>query len=200
MNFHNHWLSNTLTKRMEPVISEILKGTSRRILRESSISDWQANGELNISCLGSAKHLCDVVFSSKKMTLILRYTESILCDRKSWVLGVFSRMMLHVKSVSSSTIYGITLYPKHRKEPNVGWSLTQSFQFTQNTSANFKVEFPNGIPGLHLWIVAEVRYHGCCQHLDCLLKSKCRPTTVTWLPWMHKLRARSRAWTISSLL
>ena len=64
--------------------------------------------------------MCDVVFSSKKVTLILRYTESILSDRKSSVLGVFSRMILHVKSVSSSTIYGITLYPKHRKEPNVG--------------------------------------------------------------------------------
>jgi len=116
MNSHNHWLSNTLTKRMAPAISEILKGNSRRIWRESSISDWQANSELNVSCLGSAKHLCDVVFSSKKMTLILRYTESILCDRKSWVLGIFSRMILHVKSVSSSTIYGITLYPKHCRE------------------------------------------------------------------------------------
>jgi len=148
---------------MAPAISEILKGNSRRIWRESSISNWQANGELNVSCLGSAKHLCDVVFSSKKVTLISRYTESILSDRKSSVLGVFSRMILHVKSVSSSTIYGITLYPKHRKEPNVGWSSTQLLQFSQDTSANFKVEFPNGIPGLHLWIVAEVRYHGCCQ-------------------------------------
>jgi len=199
MNSHNHWLSNTLTKRMAPAISEILKGNSRRIWRESSISDWQANGELNVSCLGSAQHLCDVVFFSKKMTLILRYTESILCDRKSSVLGVSSRMILHVKSVSSSTIYGITLYLKHRKEPNVGWSLTQSFQFSQNTLANFKVEFPNGIPGLHLWIVAEVCYHGCYQYIDCLPKSKYRLTTVTWLPWMHRLRARSRAWMISSL-
>ena len=117
---------------------------SRRIWRESSISDWQANSELNVSCLGSVQHLCDVVFFSKKMTLILRYTEGILCDRKSWVLGVSSRMILHVKSMSSSTIYGITLYPKHRKEPNVGWSLTQSFQFSQNTSANFKVDTETG--------------------------------------------------------
>jgi len=170
MNFHNHWLSNTLTKQMALAISETLKGNSRRILRESSISDWQENGELNISCLGSAKHLCDVAFSSKRVTLILRYTESILCDRKSSVPGVFPRMILHVKSVSSSVIYGITLYPKNRKEPNVGWSLTQSLQFSQDTSVNFKVDFPDGIPGLHLWIVAEVRHHGCCQHLDCLLK------------------------------
>ena len=36
----------------------------------------------------------------------------------------------------------------------------------QNTSADFKVDFPNGIPGLHFWIVAEVCYRGCCQRVS----------------------------------
>jgi len=31
-------------------------------------------------------------------------------------------------------------------------------QSAHNFSANFKVKFPNGVPGLQFWIVAEVRY------------------------------------------
>jgi len=58
MNSHNHWLSSTLTRWMVPAISEILKGNWRRILRAINISSWQANGELNVSCLGSAQHSC----------------------------------------------------------------------------------------------------------------------------------------------
>jgi len=170
MNFYNHWLSNTMTNRMAPTISEILKGNSRRILRESSISDWQANGELNVSYLGSAKHLCDVVFSSKKMTLILRYTESILCNRKSWVLGVFSRMILHVKSVSSSTIYGITLCLKHRKEPHVGWSSTQSLLFFSGYFSKFQGWNP--------------QWDSRITPLDC------RRGTLSWLLSIYRLPAQ----------
>jgi len=55
-----------------------------------------------------------------------------------------------------------------------------------STLANFKVEFPNEIPGLHFWIVAEVRYHGYCEDLDFLLKSKCRLVNVTWVPLIHE--------------
>jgi len=186
MNCRNHWLSNTLTRRMAPAISEILTENSRRTLRESSISSWQANGELNVSCLDSAKHSCNVVFSSKKVTWILRYTESILGDRKSSVLGGFSRTILRVKAGSSSMIYGITWCLKHRKEPNVRDLCFNRSKSSQDTSADFKVKFSNGIPGLQFWIVAKVRYHRCCQHVDCLFKYNFRLTNVTWEPWTNE--------------
>jgi len=142
MNFQNHLLSSILTRRMALAISEILKGNSRKMLRESNTSSWQANGELNTTCLGSAKHFYNIVFSSKEVTWILRYTESIPCHRKSSVLGVFQRMILCVKSVSSSMIYGITWYPKHRKEPNVGWSLSQLFQICSGYSSKCQGYIP----------------------------------------------------------
>jgi len=127
---------------MAPAISEILKGNSRKTWRESSISSWWADGELNTPCLGSAKHSYNVVFSNKKVTWILRYTESILCDGRSSLLGAFPRMILRVKSVSSMTIYGITWSPKHRKEPIVGWSLPQSLQVCSEYFSKFQGETP----------------------------------------------------------
>jgi len=142
MNFQNPSLSSILTRWMTLAISEILKGNSRKMLRESNISSWQANGELSAIYLGSAKHLYNVVFSSKGVTWILRYTESIPSDRKSSVLGVFQRMILCVKSVSSSMIYEITWYPKHRKEPNVGWSLPQLFQICSGYSSKCQGYIP----------------------------------------------------------
>ena len=128
MNFHNHWLSSTPTRRMVPVISETLKGNSRKTSRESSILNWQANGELNATCLSNANHSHNVVLSSKEVTWILRYTESILCDGRSPVLGISQRMILCVKPALSLTIYGITWYLKHRKEPNVSLSFPRLLQ------------------------------------------------------------------------
>ena len=52
-------------------------------------------------------------------------------------------------------------------------------QFTQSTSAKFKVEFDNLIQGLQLWLVIEVRYHYCC-HADSLYKYDGRITALTW--------------------
>jgi len=142
MIFHNHWLSSTPTRRMVLVISETLKGNSRKTLRESSISSWQVNGELNTTCLSSTKHSHNVVLSTKEVTWIMRYTESIFCDGRSPVSGISQRVTLCAKPVLSLMIYGITWYLKHRKEPNVGWSLPQSLQ----ACSEYFSKFQGGIP------------------------------------------------------
>ena len=41
-----------------------------------------------------------------------------------------------------------------------------TLDFPQRASANFKVELENLIQGLHIWVVAEVSYPDCCQHID----------------------------------
>jgi len=54
-----------------------------------------------------------------------------------------------------------------------------TLDFSQGASANFKVELENLIQGLHIWVVAEVCYLDCCQHVYLRLKSSHRPTIVT---------------------
>ena len=54
-----------------------------------------------------------------------------------------------------------------------------TLDFPQRASANFKVELENPIQGLHIWVVAEVRYSDCYQHVYPRLKSSHRPTIVT---------------------
>ena len=54
-----------------------------------------------------------------------------------------------------------------------------TLDFSQRASANFKVELENPIQGLHIWVVAEVCYLDCCQHVYLRLKSSHRPTIVT---------------------
>jgi len=139
---HNHSLLSTLTRMMVPAISEILEGNSRRTFRESSISNWQTNGELSTPCLGSAKHSYNVVFSSEKVAWISRYTDSTLYDGRSSVLGAFQRMILRVKSMSSMMIYGITWYPKHMKEPIVGWSWPHLLQIGSEYFSKFQGWIP----------------------------------------------------------
>ena len=72
-----------------------------------------------------------------------------------------------------------------------------TLDFSQRASASFKVEFENPIQGLHIWVVAEVRYPDCCQHVYLRLKSGHRPTIVTWACCVHKSKPQSTTWTAS---
>jgi len=40
-----------------------------------------------------------------------------------------------------------------------------TLDFPQCASANFKVELENPIQGLHIWVIAKVRYSDCYQHI-----------------------------------
>ena len=75
-----------------------------------------------------------------------------------------------------------------------------TLDFSHRTSANFKVEFEKPIQGLHIWVIAEVRYSDCYHHVYPRLKSSHRPMTVTWARCVHKSKPQWRAWTNSDPL
>jgi len=124
-----HWFSHSFTAKYSPKVdsSSPLQDTEGKIKLEQNIeckhhlkliNKWWV--QLPFLCPGSAKLSCDVVFWTKGVTWILKYT-NILGDRKCLVLGIPRREIPRVKLVSSLMIYGNTWLMKHRRKPNVSW-------------------------------------------------------------------------------
>jgi len=145
-------------------------------------SSWQANGRLNVSRVGSAQHYIHAMqYSQTRKRSGYRDTQKASFATENLQFWPYLRGWSSVSSQHQvqRSMGSPRIRNRWRNQMSVDLCLL-CFKYTQNTSASFRVELPNEIPGLQFWIVAKVRYYGCCQYIDYLLKFSCRLTNVTW--------------------
>jgi len=136
----------------------------------------------------SLTYTCDVAFSRKEMTWILKSTKSPN-NRKSSPSGVLQRAISYVKSASNLMICGSTWFPNHRWKQNVSCSLPQSLPtclgcLSQLHSGIYECSRVAALDRCWSTHLIAINY------LNSLSNCNSRPTAVIYGPWMHKSGVR----------
>jgi len=154
IDFHNGSSSSTLTRRMLP-----FKRSKIKLITEEGMNrlwDWpRADGEMNFS-----------VHAILRINVLQHFQRRKCLEYWNLQKTFSTAENCHPRAGLKGRVFVWSCHRVWRPLETSGFKMWVNFYlnrfwYTQDTSANFKANFINAIPGLQLWIVAEV----CTQSL-----------------------------------